>query len=129
VAAGQECSLTPGDVIMRLTDMPDENQNVMASVSSSKQTDCSMGSTVTVSVQALQEMHNRFREGIDSGLGMLAQNQGKGGLPVAPDIGTSPGEVPQPAPDPNVATALQAQQNAADQNEGQFQREAAAGGS
>lgn len=129
VAAGQECSLTPGDVIMRLTDAPDENQNVMVSVSSSKKTDCSMGSTVALSVQALQEMHNRFREGIDSGLGMLAQNQGRNGLPAAPDIGTSPGEVPQPAPDPNVATALQAQQSTADQNEGQFQREAAAEGS
>ena len=43
VADGQECSLTSGDVITRLTDTPDSDGNVNASVSASKQTDCARG--------------------------------------------------------------------------------------
>jgi len=120
-ADGQECSLTPGDIITRLTDTPDANQHVTVSVLSSKQTDCPSGLQVTVAVQDLQEMHNHFREQMDAGLKTLAANQGKSGLPVAPDTRTQSGEVPPPAPDANTATALQQQQQA-DQTEQEVQQ-------
>ena len=116
-AGGQECALTPGDVVMRISDTPDANQNVTASVQSSKQTDCGTGQTVAVGVQDLQEMHNQFREQLDSGLKTLADNSGKGGLPKAPDTATTAGEVPTPAPDPTAGAQLQDAQQDADQTE------------
>ena len=90
-ASGQECSLTAGDVVMRLSDTPDNNQNVTASVQSSKQGDCAAGQTVAIGVQDLQEMHNQFREQLDSGLKTLADKAGTGGLPKAPDTATTSG--------------------------------------
>jgi hypothetical protein len=118
---GQECGLTAGDVLMRLADTPDANQNVTASVQSSKKGDCAAGQTVAVSVDALQEMHNHFHEQLDSGLQTLASNSGKNGLPSAPDTGTTAGEVPAPPTDAGAADQLQAQQQAADQTEAQVQ--------
>jgi hypothetical protein len=113
--SGQECSLTAGDVVMRLSDTPDANQNVTASIQSSKNGDCVTGDTVAIGVQDLQEMHNHFREQLDSGLQALADNGGKKGLPKAPDTATTAGEVPRPAPDSGVAEQLSAQQQQADQ--------------
>jgi hypothetical protein len=123
---GQDCELTPGDIITRLDDTPDNNSRVRASVSSSKGNDCRIGSTLMVQVSDLQEMHNQFQEQVDSGLKTLADNSGKGGLPPAPDTGTTAGEVPLPPPEANVGSALQAQQREADQTEKQVQQEVAA---
>jgi hypothetical protein len=117
--SGQECSLTPGDVVMRLADTPDANQNVTASVQSSKAGDCATGQTVAIGVQDLQEMHNQFRAQLDSGLKTLADKGGTGGLPKPPDTATTNGEVPPPAPDSAAADQLQAQQQQADQTEAQ----------
>jgi hypothetical protein len=115
MADGQECALTPGDVIIRISDIPDQDQKVTASVSSSKKSDCAAGKQVAVSVQDLQEMQNHFREQLDSGLKLLAQKQGTGGLPKGPDIGTIAGEVPPPPPDTTAETILQDQRATADQ--------------
>jgi hypothetical protein len=117
--SGQECSLTPGDVVMRLADTPDDNQNVTASVQSSKKADCATGQTVAIGVQDLQEMHNQFREQLDAGLKTLADKGGTGGLPKAPDTATTGGEVPPPTPDSAAADQLQAQQQQADQTDAQ----------
>jgi hypothetical protein len=116
---GQECSLSPGDVLMRLSDTPDANQNVMASVQSSKQGGCATGQTVAVSVQDLQEMHNHFREQLDSGLGQLAGGQVKG-LPNGP---ANPQTVPEgtAAPAPDAAVQLVTQENEAATLESQVQ--------
>jgi hypothetical protein len=122
---GQDCELTPGDIITRLDDTPDNSSQVRVSVSRSKGNDCRDGSTLMVNVSDLQEMHNQFREQVDSGLKTLADNSGKGGLPPAPDTGTSAGEVPSPPPDANADSALQAQQKAANQTEAQIQQDAA----
>jgi hypothetical protein len=119
---GQECGLTGGDVLMRLADTPDTNQNVTASVQSSKKGDCAAGQTITVSVDDLQEMHNHFHEQLDNGLQKLADNSGKNGLPKAPDTTTTAGEVPTPPPDQGAADQLQAQQQQADQVEAQIQQ-------
>ena len=51
----------------------------------SKKGDCGAGQQVAVSVEDLQDMHNRFQEQLDSGMKDLAEKQGKGGLPKAPD--------------------------------------------
>ncbi len=125
-AGGQACSLTAGDIITRIDDAPDANQNVSALVTSSKKSDCRSGQKVTVAVQDLQEMHNQFRQQIDSGLKTLADNQGKNGLPAAPDTRTSAGEVPAPAPD-DVQTELQKQQADANQTETDVKQQVSAG--
>jgi hypothetical protein len=125
---GQECELTAGDIIDRLDDTPDNNNQVRVSVSNSKGNDCRVGTTLKLDVSDLQEMHNQLREQMDSGLKSLADNSGKGGLPPAPDTGTSPGEVPPPPPDASANGALQAQQQEANQAERQIQQDAAQGG-
>jgi hypothetical protein len=71
-------------------------------------------------------MHNQFRQQIDSGLKTLANNQGKNGLPAAPDTRTSAGEVPAPAPD-DVQTELQKQQADANQTETDVKQQVSAG--
>ena len=62
---------------MRTENTPDNNNLVGVSVVSSKRGDCNTGSSPRVEVADLQEMHNHFREQMDSGLKTLADNQGK----------------------------------------------------
>jgi hypothetical protein len=128
VANGQECALSSGDVITRLTDTPDADQNVNASVSATKKGDCASGATVAVKVDDLQEMYNHFQENITNGMGEMAKKQGTGGMPAAPDTGTEPGAVQPPPPDTSVAKTLQDQQAAADQTEQEVKQDAAGGG-
>jgi hypothetical protein len=128
VSDGQECELTGGDVITRLTDTPDADQKVNASVSASKRGECGEGKQVAVSVDDLQEMHNHFEEQLNNGLKTLAEKQGTGGLPKAPDTGTVASDVPPPQPDENAAKDLADQQAQADQAEAQAKQEAAAPG-
>jgi hypothetical protein len=128
VANGQECALSAGDVITRLTDTPDADQTVNASVSATKKNDCPSGQTVAVKVDDLQEMYNHFQEQLQNGMSDLAKKQGTNGMPKAPDTGTAPSDVPPPQPDTSVAQTLQQQQQQADQTEAQVKQEAAAGG-
>ena len=76
VSNGQECDLTAGDVITRLTDTPDASQRVNASVQASKKGDCGAGQQVAVSVEDLQDMRNHFQEQLDSGMKDLAPKAG-----------------------------------------------------
>jgi hypothetical protein len=126
VSDGQECELTGGDVITRLTDTPDADQKVTASVSASKKTDCGAGKQVLISVEDLQEMHNHFEEQLNNGMKALAEKQGTGGLPKAPDTATTASDVPLPPPDTNAAKDLTDQQATADQAEQQVKEETAA---
>jgi hypothetical protein len=125
---GQECGLTGGDVVTRLTDTPDADNMVNVSVSASKKADCASGQTVAVKVDDLQEMYNHFQEQLTNGMSEMAKKQGTGGMPAAPDTGTTPSDVPAPAPDATAAKALQDQQAAADQTEAQVKQETASGG-
>ena len=127
VSNGQECDLTAGDVITRLTDTPDAGQRVNASVQASKKGDCGAGQQVAVSVEDLQDMRNHFQEQLDSGMKDLAEKQGQGGLPKAPDTGTTASDVPPPDPDTDAAQELTEQEKAADQAESQVEQESAAG--
>lgn len=125
-ANGQECGLTGGDVLTRLTDTPDENNMVSASVSASKKSDCAAGLSVSVKVDDLQEMQNHFDEQLDNGMKELSKKQGMDGMPKAPDTGIVESDIPAPAPDSTAAKTLQDQQKAADQAETQAKQEAAA---
>jgi hypothetical protein len=126
-ADGQECGLTSGDVITRITDTPDDDKKVNVSVSASKKDDCGAGKTVAVSVDDLMEMHNHFREQLDKGMGELAKKNGTGGLPKAPDTSTTASDVPPPQPDANAEKTLKEQQADADKTEAEVKQEAASG--
>jgi hypothetical protein len=126
---GQECQLTAGDVITRITDTPDDDRKVTASVSASKKTDCAPGKQVAVSVDDLQEMHNHFQEQLDNGMKDLASKQGTSGLPKAPDTTPTASDVPPPPPDTTAEKTLQDQQANADQVEAQVVKEAFSQGS
>ncbi len=128
VANGQECGLTQGDVITRLTDTPDGDNMVNASVAASKKSDCASGQTVAVNVDDLQEMQNHFAEQLNAGLGELAKKQGTGGIPKAPDTSTVASDIPPPPPDTSAGKILEDQEAAADQTEAQVKAEAAGSG-
>jgi hypothetical protein len=121
---GQECQLTAGDVITRITDTPDDDKKVTVSVSASKKADCAPGKQVAVSVDDLQEMHNHFQEQLDNGMKELSSKQGTSGLPKAPDTTPTSSDVPPPPPDTTAEKTLQDQQANADQVEAQVVKEA-----
>ncbi len=126
---GQECGLTSGDVVTRLTDTPDGTDNtVNASVAASKKGDCVTGATVAVKVDDLQEMYNHFQEQLTNGMAEMAKKQGTNGMPKAPDTSTKASDVPPPKPDADAAKTLQEQQAEADKTEADVRAEAAAGG-
>jgi hypothetical protein len=127
-ADGQDCSLSAGDVVTRIEDTPDANKNVKVLVSASQKSDCASGSQVAVSVDDLQEMHNHFREQLDSGLKTLADNQGKNGLPKAPDTKTRVNPDGQVKPDTSVKDQLEAQQSDADKADADVQQQSSASG-
>ena len=128
-ADGQECSLTPGDVVTRITDTPDADRKVSVSVSGTKKKDCTLGKTVAVSVDDLQEMHNQFLQKIDEGMKQLAKKQGTGGLPKAPDTKSVASDVPPPAADKDAAKLLDDQAAEADKTEAQVKQETSASSS
>jgi hypothetical protein len=114
---GTECSLGPGDVLTRIQDTPDADKNVKVLVASSQKNDCASGVQVAVAVQDLQDMHNDFRAKITEGLGKLAENQGKNGLPKGPAAGTKANANGQAQPDLTVEADLKSQQEEAGQAE------------
>ena len=91
-------------------------------VMASKPQECPRGSSVTVQLTDLQEMQNHMRQTIDSGLGDLQTNAGKGGLPAVPVAAkAAPTPAPfamlAPPPDPTAATVIAQQAQQADQAE------------
>jgi hypothetical protein len=121
MADGTECSLSPGDVLTRIQDAPDADQNVKVLVASSQRNDCASGSQVAVAVQDLQDMHNDFQAKISEGLGKLAENQGKNGIPAGPAAGAKANPNGQAQPDLTVEADLKAQQDEAGQAEKEVQ--------
>ena len=126
-ADGQDCSLSSGDVVTRVGDTPDSNNSVQVLVSASQKSDCASGSMLAMKVDDLQEMHNHFREQLDSGLKTLADNQGKNGLPKAPDTKTVANPDGQVKPDTSVKDELAAQQSDADKAEADVQQQQSSG--
>jgi hypothetical protein len=125
---GTECELTPGDVINRIDDTPNGENNVQVRVASSKQGDCRQGVKPMVAVAELQEMSNSFREQISAGLQHLAENNGKNGLPAAPDTTTvADANVPVPTPDTDASSQIQALQKDADRAEEDVKKASSSG--
>jgi hypothetical protein len=119
-ADGQQCTLSVGDVIKLAAAPPDGAATADLTIISTHKGDCAAGVTVSVPLEALQEMHNNFRAQLDSGLQALHEQQGKGGLPAAPMAAITPPPVPAdepPADTDNVQAQLDAQQQQADQAE------------
>jgi hypothetical protein len=110
---GTECSLSQGDVLTRIQDTPDADQNVKVLVTTSQKSDCPSGTQLAVAVQALQDMHNDFQAKISEGLGKLADNQGKNGMPSGPAAGAKPNAAGQAQPDLTIEADLKAQQDEA----------------
>jgi len=119
---GTGCSLSPGDVLRRIDDSPDADQNVNVRVVGSQRGDCPSGSQVPVGVTDLQDMHNHLREQVDDGLAQLSRNQGHGGLPSGPAGNPQANPDGQAQPDTGVANDLQQQQQSADQTEQDVQQ-------
>jgi hypothetical protein len=111
---GTTCSLSSGDVLTRIANTPDANQNVQVLVTSSQNNDCQPGTQLAVSLQDLQDMHNDFRQKIDTGLQTLADNQGKNGMASGPPADPRPLEEGQAQPDMDAAAQLDQEQAAAD---------------
>ncbi len=114
---GASCTLSAGDVLTRIDNVPDSNQNVKVLVTSNQKGDCQSGAQVAVSVQDLQDMHNDFAAKIDSGLQKLADTQGKNGIPAGPAAGGQKNPDGTASADLTAAADLQQQQDAADQTE------------
>ena len=81
---GQNCALTPGDIIERKSRTLTADGKVSVGVLNSKEGDCSVDTETTLDIATLQDMHNQFREQISAGMEKLASSQGKDGLPTGP---------------------------------------------
>jgi hypothetical protein len=84
---GTACSLSSGDILTRISNTADANQNVTVLVTSSQNGDCVAGTQLAMAVQDLQDMQNDFRQNLNTGLQSLADNQGKKGMPSSPPPG------------------------------------------
>ena len=106
------CALTPGDIVQRQENEPGDDKAVAVKVLSAKSEGCAVGSIVRIQVTDLQDMHNDFREKLDTGLDTLAK--GGNGLPKAPDATHKLNPDGQAQPDLNADDDLKAQQADAD---------------
>jgi hypothetical protein len=126
-----ECALSDGDVLALMSPPPpDATAADLVVLASKGGNECQKSNTVTVQLTDLQEMQNRMRELIDTGLQELQNKQGKGGIPQAPpsaQVPPTPTEYAQVAPpvSPQDAADLQQQTQQADQAETDVNSEAA----
>jgi hypothetical protein len=121
---GEDCALTPGDILVRTGDTLVDGNKVTMSVMSSKAGNCKAGANTAIEVAELQEMQNQFREQIGSGLKALADNQGKGDVPAGP--AANPRDVAEgtATPDVGAESQLSAQFQEAEEAESAVQKAA-----
>jgi len=108
-AGGQERLLPEGDVLQLQGAPPPGSTYADVVVLSSRDPAVPNGSTVSVSLQDLQEMQNHMRASIDQGLGDLQSRQGQDGLPPLPAQAAGTSDAPFAnaiQPDPNAAGEL-----------------------
>jgi hypothetical protein len=104
-----DCPVTEGDVLQMNGPPPQNATYAEVVVLASKGRDCRKGSSVSVSLNDLQEMQNQMRATIDQGLGDLQSKQGQGGLPTLPAGASAPPDNAfgnQVQPDANVSSEL-----------------------
>jgi hypothetical protein len=83
-STGQECLVTPGDVLqLRTPPAPTAAEANLVVLASKGGPECAKSSTVTVAMNDLQDLQNHMRQTIDQGLGEVQKQEGKG-LPKAP---------------------------------------------
>ena len=97
-SAGTACTVGAGDAIQLNGGLPGEGESASVVVRASRSTDCAVGSTVTVSVQDLVEMHNSMRENLEQGLETLRTSQGTNHLPELPEDAAGTPSSPPSAP-------------------------------
>ena len=123
--AGNECAISDGDALQLTAPPPADATSATLTVLSTKGgVECKAGANVAVALTDLQDMQNHMRELIDQGMADLQTKQGKGGLPPLPTSAiAAPAKAPfvaaAPPSDPNVATEIQEQAQAADTAERQ----------
>jgi hypothetical protein len=122
MADGTACSLSSGDVVTRIGNTPDANQNVTVMVTSSQNGDCPAGTQMPMSVDDLQDMQNDFRQKLDTGMQSLADNQGKDGMPTSPAADKTPVPDGTADPDPDAVAQLAQTDQSADQAEAEVQQ-------
>ncbi|MGO9242089.1 MAG: hypothetical protein ACLQBJ_14900 [Bryobacteraceae bacterium] len=115
------CPLSEGDVVAFNGSLPQGADAMNVRVVASRGQDCPTGSTVAVQIADLMEMENHLRATLDQGMDQMQSDAGHGGLPAVPSnatgyINTAVGSA-APPPDPNAATELSSQAQAATQEE------------
>lgn len=80
----ETCTLSAGDLLLRSSEPAGDPNSVGVMVVNSKAGSCAVGTKTMLDLATLQEMHNDFRQQIDSGLATLADNKGKNGIPKGP---------------------------------------------
>ncbi len=103
------CTIGEGDVLQLNAVPPPDATAANVVVLASRGRDCRRGSVVAVQLQDLQDMNNRMRETVETGLGDLQARQGQNGIPVLPPGAAGTVDTPlaaEAAPDPNVGTEL-----------------------
>lgn len=116
-AGGPTCTLTPGDVIQRVSDGVTNDGKIDIVVVSSKSAECPTSLKAAVDLATLQDMHNRLREQVASGLDKLASSSGSAGIPAAPAANPRPVPEGQAPVDSQAKNLLLAQAREADQVE------------
>lgn len=112
------CTVGEGDVLQMRGVPPDYAASANVVVLASRRQDCRTGSTVTVSLQDLQDMSNRMRETVETGLGDLQSHQGQAGIPPMPAGAAGIVDTPLAAeatPDPDADAEVSQVYDAADQ--------------
>ena len=90
-SSSAECALSEGDALqLAVAPSADAAEANVLVLSSKGGKECSKGSTVTVSVNDLQEMQNHMRDLVDQGLQELQAKQGKGQVPALPPSAAAP---------------------------------------
>ena len=79
-----ECAVNEGDVLVMTGAPPANASSADVRALSSRGQDCARGSTVSVPLQDLQEMHNAMMATVDRGLGEMQAKQGQDGIPALP---------------------------------------------
>jgi hypothetical protein len=104
-----ECMVNEGDVLaMTRAPLPDAASADVV-VLSGRARDCARGSTLSVPLRDLQEMHNAMMATVDRGLGEMQAKQGQDGIPSLPPESTGTIDSPYAAeaqPDENAAGEL-----------------------
>ncbi len=122
---GTECMLTPGDAV-KYTPPPPPSNAVVVDVKvawAKDRQDCQTGSTVTLAIQDVQEMHNYMLANIDQGTIQMHAEQANGRFPQAPLGAGGPASTPlgftaaAPPSDSNAQVELNAQSLEADRAE------------